>query len=231
MDRHAFRVIRLPRPAGGFTLIELLVAIAAMALLALMSWRGLDAMTRAQSLNQDRGDAVLTLQTTLAQWGADLDGIVALDRIQPISWNGSVLRLTRRTANGARPALQVVAWSVRTDVGNGPGAGTRWRRWQSPDIETRADWQRAWEQASAWAQDGTGTALGGEVALMPIDAWQLFYFNGVGWINAISDGSASGAAFVIPDGVRLVLTLPPGPGLAGIMTRDWVRPTATVPKS
>ena len=215
----------------GFTLIELMVAIAAMALLALMSWRGLDGMTRAQSLNKDRGDAVLTLQTTLSQWGADLDAIVAPGQIQPVSWNGRVLRLTRRSANGARPAIQVVAWSVRTDAGDGPNAGTRWRRWQSPDIETRAGWQQAWDQASAWAQDGTGSALGGEVALMPIDAWQLFYFNGTGWINAASQGGSSGSAFVIPEGVRLVLTLPPGPGLTGVLTRDWVRPTATVAKS
>ncbi|MGJ7580533.1 PulJ/GspJ family protein [Variovorax sp. RHLX14] len=217
--------------AGGFTLIELMVAIAAMALLALMSWRGLDGMTRAQSLNRDRGDAVLTLQTTLSQWGADLDAIVAPAQIQPISWNGRVLRLTRRSTNGERPALQVVAWSVRTDAGSGPGAGTRWRRWQSPDIDTRAGWQQAWDQASAWAQDGNGSALGGEVALMPVDAWQMFYYNGTGWINAGSDGGSSNSAFVIPEGVRLVLTLPPGPGLAGVLTRDWVRPTATVAKS
>ena len=224
-------MIRRRSRAGGFTLIELMVAIAAMALLALMSWRGLDGMTRAQSLNKDRGDAVLTLQTTLSQWGADLDAIVAPAQIQPISWNGRVLRLTRRSTNGERPALQVVAWSVRTDAGSGSGAGTRWRRWQSPDIDTRAGWQQAWDQASAWAQDGNGSALGGEVALMPIDAWQLFYFNGTGWINAASDGGSSSAIVTIPEGVRLVLTLPPGPGLAGVLTRDWVRPTMTVAKS
>ncbi len=216
---------------GGFTLIELMVAIAAMALLALMSWRGLDGMTRAQSLNKDRGNAVLTLQTTLSQWGADLDAIVAPSQIQPISWNGRVLRLTRRSANGARPALQVVAWTVRTEAGSGVTGGTRWRRWQSPDVDTRAGWQQAWDQASAWAQDGAGSTIGGgEVALMPVDACELFYFNGTGWINAVADGGSPGS-FVIPEGVRLVLTLPPGPGLAGVLTRDWVRPTATVPKA
>ena len=34
---------------NGFTLIELLVALAAMALLSIMSWRGIDGMLRAQS--------------------------------------------------------------------------------------------------------------------------------------------------------------------------------------
>ena len=62
------------RRTRGFTLIELLVAISVMALLALMSWRGLDGMARAQAQNRERGDAVLTLQTALAQWGADPPG-------------------------------------------------------------------------------------------------------------------------------------------------------------
>lgn len=34
--------------AQGFTLVELMVAIAVMALLALVSWRGLDSMVRSQ---------------------------------------------------------------------------------------------------------------------------------------------------------------------------------------
>ena len=51
-----------PARVRGFTLIELLVALAAMALMAGLSWRGLDGMVRAQSQIQQRADAVLTLQ-------------------------------------------------------------------------------------------------------------------------------------------------------------------------
>ena len=36
----------------GFTLVELLVALMVMALLAVLSWRGLDGMTRAQTQTQ-----------------------------------------------------------------------------------------------------------------------------------------------------------------------------------
>jgi general secretion pathway protein J len=42
--------------------------------------------------------------------------------------------------------------------------------------------------------------------------------------------SASGAVDAgsnLPDGVRLVLQLPPGATLAGRLQRDWVRPTLT----
>jgi general secretion pathway protein J len=28
-----------------------------------------------------------------------------------------------------------------------------------------------------------------------------------------------------------VLNLPPGPGLAGLVTRDWIRPTVAIPKT
>ena len=66
---------RTDQPQQGFTLIELLVAIALMALMAAMSWRGLDGMTRAQTQMHQQADEVLTLQTGLAQWGADLDAL------------------------------------------------------------------------------------------------------------------------------------------------------------
>jgi general secretion pathway protein J len=222
----------------GFTLIELLVAIAVMALLALVSWRGLDSMSRATTLNQQRADAVLTLQTTLAQWSADLDAVTALAQTRPIDWNGRVLRLTRRGGDEAAPAVLVVAWTLRS----GPD-GTRWRRWQSPPFSTRGEWQQAWNMAASWAQDGGGTA-GGEVALMPVDSWQLYYFRENVWTpagelsaapptpaNPANPTNPLRATVNMPDGVRLVLNLSPGDGLAGMLTRDWVKPTVGAPRS
>ena len=79
----------------GFTLIELLVALAILALMALVSWRGLDAMTRAHSHIQERGDALLTLQAGLAQWAADLDAQVSLAPSPALDWDGRTLRITR----------------------------------------------------------------------------------------------------------------------------------------
>lgn len=60
------------RPGTGFTLIELLVAIAILALLAVLSWRGLDSILRARSaLSQDMAFA-RALQATFNQIEADL---------------------------------------------------------------------------------------------------------------------------------------------------------------
>jgi len=209
----------------GFTLIELMVAIAAMALLALMSWRGLDAMGRAQAQNRERGDAVLTLQTTLAQWGADLDATVALSQTSAIDWDGRVLRLTRRSTDSASPVVFVVAWALRPDA----AGGTHWRRWQSTGLTTRAEWQQSWAQAAAWGTNGSNDTGGADVDLIPLESWQIAYFRNDTWTPAVS-AEALGTT-PLPDGVRLVLSLPPGPALTGLVTRDWVRPTATVPKS
>ncbi|MDB5881770.1 MAG: gspJ, partial [Ramlibacter sp.] len=90
------------RASRGFTLVELLVALFAMALLAVMSWRGLDGMTRAQAQTEARADEVLTLQVGLSQWAADLDAVIQLPQTAALDWNGRVLRMTRRgTASAA----------------------------------------------------------------------------------------------------------------------------------
>ena len=76
--KHALREdagYRAARRSRGFTLIELLVAISVMALLAVLSWRSIDGMTRTQTLTQQRADQLLRLQAALGQWGADLDAI------------------------------------------------------------------------------------------------------------------------------------------------------------
>jgi general secretion pathway protein J len=228
--------MKMYRPGAprGFTLIELLVAIAVMALLSLVSWRGLDSMSRATTQNQQRADAVLTLQATLAQWGADLDATTALAQTRPIDWDGRVLRLTRRSSDPTAPAVLVVAWTLRA----GPD-GVRWRRWQSPPFTTRGDWQQAWSLAASWAQDG-GAQPGGytDVALMPANSWQLYYFRENTWAPAstlpaaaANPANPAGPIVAMPDGVRLVLSLPPGDGLSGTLTRDWVRPTVGASRS
>jgi len=217
------------RSTKGFTLIELLVAIAVMALLALMSWRGLDGMARAQEQNRERGDALLTLQAALSQWSADLDATTSLAQTRAMDWDGRVLRLTRRSADSAQPVVYVVAWTMRADA----AVGARWQRWQSPGFTTRPEWQQAWDRAAAWGQDGginNNELRGAELGLMPLEAWQLYYFRNDNWSPAVS-ADALGAGAPPPDGVRLVLSLPPGPALAGLLTRDWVRPAATTPKS
>ena len=205
----------------GFTLVELLLAIAVMSLLAILSWRGLDGMVRAQEITRQRADEMLVLQSALGQWGTDLDAVVSIANTTPLDWDGQVLRITRRSSAVPDEGALVVAWTVR----GAPGAG-QWMRWQSPPVRTRAEWQEAWQLASQWARSPGEAERRFETALLPLQEWQIFYYRGGAWSNALSSsGAAPGAAAVaIPEGVRLQITLPPSQALAGRLTRDWVSP-------
>ncbi len=214
------------RHNAGFTLVELLVALMVMAVLSLMSWRGLDVMGRAQSQTQARADELLVLQSGLAQWSADLDAMAtelsnprAINSLpSPMEWNGLVFRITRTSAGTAEPGLQVVAWTLGQDQGR-----KVWMRWQSPVARTRAALEESWLQAALWAQSPTDTSRTRQVRIMPLLDWQIFYYRNDAWTNP---GSSSDAANVNPDGVRLILNLPEGSPLVGLLTRDWMRATA-----
>lgn len=203
--------------ARGFTLVELLVAISLMALMAVMSWRGIDGMARAQEQTRVRGDAVLALQLGLAQWSADLDALEAVAGLPGLEWDGRVLRLTRRDSEHK---LRVVAWTRRVVDGR-----SLWLRWQSVPLRQRGELQQAWQQATLWAQNPDDAARRQEVAIVPLADWQLFYFRQDAWTNPLSSDAGTAGRTGIPEGVRLVLELPSGPALAGLITRDWVRPT------
>lgn len=228
----------------GFTLVEVLVAITIMSMLALLSWRALDGMTRTHSFTQQRADELLRLQASLGQWNADLDAVLDTGEVTPLDFDGQVLRLTRRDSAEVglhSPGIRVVAWARHTGrpLTDGSTAATdaRWMRWQSPPLTRRDQLARAWQRAADWGRGSTrGTADspdGGsdsEIALLPIDQWQLFYHRGETWANPQSSVGRESTGGVVteqnqlPNGVRLVLSLSTGQGLTGELVRDWVRP-------
>ena len=214
-----------PTALAGFTLIELLVAIALMSILAIMSWRGIDGMVRAQEQTRQRADEMLVIQSALAQWGADLDAILPLANTTPMDWDGQVLRITRRTTAVPDEGALVVAWT-RRDMPGVEGGG-QWVRWQSPPVRNRTEWQQAWQQAEQWARTPDEQARRYEISLVRISSWQLFYFRGGAWSNPLSSaGQTPGSpATALPDGVRVQVTLSSGQALSGAVVRDWVNPT------
>lgn len=221
----------------GFTLIELLVAIAIMALMAVLSWRGLDGISRTQVGLQQRTDDVMALQATLAQWGADLDAMETQPNFKSIEWDGRAFRVLRRSRTAPEKGLLVVAWSRRNLNGQ-----SQWLRWQSPPLSSRDALELAWQKAAQWGQNPSEDDRLREVPTVPIDQWQIFYYRGNAWTNPLSSAGNSAdavnglapvsptatvtpnAADDIPQGVRLVLYLSEGQGISGKLTRDWVRP-------
>ena len=231
----------MPRQRG-FTLIELLIAITLMAVLAGLSWRGLDSLMRSRDITQAQVNKTAVLQTVLAQWQADLNAVQALPSLNDagVSWDGRTLRLTRRAttwrADGGDAGLWVVAWTQRNN---------QWLRWQSAPVQTRTALQQAWAQAERWGQNPSSDDAALETVLTPLDAWQLTYFRGNAWTNPLSStggtdasgntANTSGAAPLtpqanptsqgtLPDAIRLQIDLPASTGVRGRITLDWVRP-------
>ena len=217
--------------SAGFTLIEVLVASAILALMALISWRGLDGMAKAQSSLQTRSDAHQTLQVGLSQWRTDLDNMASLPNVPALDWDGRVLRITRQHSQDPQAGLQVVAWSL----GNG-----HWTRWQSAPLTRREAWQQAWTQAQVWGEAAGNPAPNDthEVLVQALRSWQIYYHRDGAWSNALSSASSTStsvtntlsALSTLPEGIRLVIELAENAPVSGKITLDWVRPTFTVAK-
>ena len=212
------------RRLRGFTLIELLVAIGVLALMAALSWRGIDGMTRSQAQMRQHSDEVYALQAGLAQWGADLDALAPQPNAPSLDWDGRALRILRSSSTTPGEGLSVVAWSRRSVDGQG-----QWLRWQSPPLQTRGELQQAWQKAASWAQSPGEDDRQREVRIAALDQWQIFYYRSDAWSNPLSSAGttvdAKGMSETpIPDGIRLVLTLGLGQAISGTVTRDWVRP-------
>ncbi len=207
----------------GFTLIELLVAISLLALMTLLGWRALDGVSQARIRLQQQSDDVLALQATLAQWAVDLDAIIEQPGMPALDWDGRTLRMLRR--DPAQVGVVVVAWARRSEDG-------QLMRWQSPPLLQRKELDQAWQWAQMWVQTPSEADRLRQVSTVALEQWQIYYYRGDGWSNPLSSAGAAigGAAApaptgnpILPEGVRLVLTLAPGQAISGVLTRDWVR--------
>ena len=220
---------RTPRCfARGFTLIEVLVALSVMALLALLSWRGLDGMARVQGAMRERMDGVVSVQTGLSQWTADLDAVLETGLVSAVDYDGRVLRLTRRDASITGSPLRVVGWARRV-VDGAQGGQASWARWQSPPLRTRAELQEAWGQVESWAQSPSAADRQREVAVLGLDQWQIFYYRNNAWTNPQSSASATGISqATVPGAVAAAAAASGAASAAGAGTAAAVagQPTA-----
>ena len=121
-------VTRLPATRhprhGGFTLIELLIAVGLLAILAILSWRGLDTVLQSRNRLVDESNGLRSLTLALAQLEDDLLQswpVRNLDRrIRPLQVQqdtesgGQTLVLVREVRRRGQPTrLQRVVYQVR----------------------------------------------------------------------------------------------------------------------
>ncbi len=221
----------------GFTLIEVMVALLVMAIMAVLTWQGIDGIAKASAQHRLRADDVAAIQTGLLQWRTDLDQMIDASQTAPallgggaaggasvakaIEFDSRVLRITRRFSGNE---MRVVAWGTR-QIQSNTGSTKSFMRWVSAPIRTRGQWQAAWDQAGRWGQNPSAQDTALETTVLGIDAWQIFYYRNDAWSNPQSSDGAAAQSSTNPDGVRLILQLSPGQQPGGKLTIDWVQPT------
>lgn len=241
--------VRANRPScAGFTLVEVLVALLILSVMAAMAWGGVDGMVRSRNVAEGHLATTLRVQSTLAQFEADMNAVCDTLSVPPLVFDGATLRLTRSSAGG----VQLVAWSLH----NG-----RWLRWASPAVTHSSDLSEIWLRSMQLM----GTEQAQVTTLTGISQWQFYTFRGGAWSNAQStgdlvqnsannnqsksltqnngatksgaDAGAQGgvqgavpgstiARTMLPTGVRVLLTFDPdaGTGVTGSLTRDILMP-------
>jgi general secretion pathway protein J len=214
--------MRFERRNRGLTLIELMVAIAVLAFISVLGWRGLDAITRArESLNnelaQTRG-----LQLAFAQMQIDCANAVDASTLAgstPLMIDGNRVSLVRRLQpEGQAGALQLVTWRWRD------GALTREetpptrdlnqlnRYWQlaqtgsAPSVKLQSNVQQM--TLRVWTDDGRGWR-----------AWQQMTNPIVSRGSLMSPETGTTASQTIWRGLEVSLQLP---GRAARMTKIFM---------
>ncbi len=208
--------------ARGFTLIEVMVALLIMALMAVMAWRGMDALIRTRDISQAKLEQTMRLQTVMGQWEQDLLSVQDAGTVPALRFDGATLRLTRRRPEG----MQVVAWSKQ---------GNAWLRWESAVTQSSNELLASYQYSLQLQADAPGMVH----AVDGVSAWQLYFYRGNAWSNAMSTGDvaavpgaaasaapgaghAPGASFALPSGVKLALHFEEGSGWSGALNRTVV---------
>jgi general secretion pathway protein J len=149
------------RQVAGFTLIEMLVAITLLAVIALLSWRGLDATIRG------RDDIVASLTQTrmlgryFSQMQYDMLNLVTADEVfgPPLRIRPNELVLVRHLGVGNGPAsVQVVRYQLK---------GNRLMRSASQPLSTLADLSSALRHMDDFA----GVVANDDVRSMSLAVW------------------------------------------------------------
>ncbi|MFM0741884.1 prepilin-type N-terminal cleavage/methylation domain-containing protein [Paraburkholderia xenovorans] len=161
--------------ARGFTLIELLVAIAIMAVIAVLSWRGLDQIIRGRQTITNAMEEERVFAQLFDQMRIDARQAASDDEAgqAAISVSGNVLQIVRELQlPGAAPRLQVVRYRVSEG---------RVVRYASPPLGTVGDLRRALRggEGDGWSALPLMSGVGAISARM--------YVPRVGWTIQMKD--------------------------------------------
>jgi general secretion pathway protein J len=163
--------MRSDRYSRGLTLVELLVAIAVLAIISVLGWRGLDVITRTRLILNEELAQTRDLQLAFAQMQIDCANAVDADTLagaRPMLIETNRVTLARRLQPEAQAgALQLVTWRWRDSV---------LTREETPPTRDLNQLARDWQLA----QSGSATAvkLHRSVQQMALRVWAD---DGAGW--------------------------------------------------
>ncbi len=227
------RSLRHRARGAGFTLIELLVAALIMAVMAALSWRGLDSVAQGRDAANLRLHAAERLSLGLRQMADDLNaardegaGLPAVS----LAGNGDLLIVRRapqalggdvRAWPGARiPAdvglLQVARWGLRDG---------RWMRWASPPSASPSALLGAMQNPQGQALEVLPDITAMTVLVYRFAGLGLLAQSGA-WVNPYTAADGTGdspqaAALRTPSALRLTLQSAT-PDLQGTITREFL---------
>lgn len=191
-------VTRVKAAGNGFTLVELLVAISIMAIVAIISWRGLSALVATRDRLGPEADEVRALLTGFGQMQLDL-AHVPNPQLVPLA-NPPVMLETI----GGSPALQLLRFSEPLADGGSALQQVTYSVVDGALIRAASPPARTVELATT-ATPSTVRLVPG-VASMQIRAWR----GSEGWV-------AAGNTPIPPQGIEVVVTRNDGTRLRRVL--------------
>ncbi|UMR32152.1 prepilin-type N-terminal cleavage/methylation domain-containing protein [Massilia sp. MB5] len=152
---------------SGFTLVELLVAIAVLAIVAVLGWRGLDGIVRSRQTLTGQMEQARGMQLAFAQMESDLEQLAGKELLQQrenLVADSEGLTLVRTSSpENAATQMMVVAYRLRDGV---------LTRRESRGTRDLAQLDALWQASVGHADTTPGIALQSQVQSLEVRVWE-----------------------------------------------------------
>jgi general secretion pathway protein J len=206
------------RRARGFTLIELLVAVAVLAIVAVLGWRGLDGIVRSRQALTEQMEQTRGIQLALAQLQSDMEHRSLRKQLRSrenLAADNDRMIFVRTVLAESEPSrLQVVTYRIRDGV---------LTRRESRAVRDLLQLDALWAAAISDSDATPGVVLQNGVESMTVRGWRDGGWQAVAGVQASQgqngQGAQANAAVQDLDGLELSLQLQ---GQAGPLVKAFL---------